>query len=106
MKHDMTTAEGWLREENARWAGPCPPKFILDMRDLLSTLDELRRSFDERGKVLEALGQGETTCAWTEDEDGVWHTGCGRAWCFEAGGPTANRVAYCPYCGKGLEVSK
>lgn len=42
-------------------------------------------------------------CAWTEDEDGVWHTGCGTAWCSESGGaPADHRMRFCYHCGATL----
>jgi hypothetical protein len=52
------------------------------------------------GELAEAMG---ATCAWREDEDGVWHTACGEAHVFNDGGPRENRHAFCPYCGGGLE---
>lgn len=41
------------------------------------------------------------TCAWREDNDGCWHTACGHAWQFTAGGtPAENSVRYCHGCGR------
>lgn len=45
------------------------------------------------------------TCTWTEDEDGVWDTACGNRFEIMNGTPTENELAFCPYCGKGLECS-
>lgn len=39
------------------------------------------------------------TCEWKEDDEGVWHTGCGNAWEFTDGGPYDNRQKFCGYCG-------
>ena len=51
----------------------------------------------------EALAREKQTCAWTEDEDGVWHTGCGTAWCSEVGGaPADHKMRFCYHCGVTL----
>jgi hypothetical protein len=44
-----------------------------------------------------------SSCTWTEDSDGTWHTACGEAHVFTTDGPEENRHRFCPYCGKGLE---
>lgn len=44
-------------------------------------------------------------CRWTEDEDGLWHTECGREWQFTDDGPLENRARYCIECG-GAIVAK
>ena len=41
-------------------------------------------------------------CAWIEDEDGVWHTSCDRAFQFIDGGPIENGAMYCLYCGEQM----
>jgi len=41
-------------------------------------------------------------CAWTEDEDGNWHTGCGQVFNLCMGTPDENKLRFCPYCGKAL----
>ncbi len=46
------------------------------------------------------------TCRWTEDEDGVWHTACGRTWILDNEGPAENGVRYCFCCGKRVEAVK
>lgn len=43
-------------------------------------------------------------CRWRYDEDDFWGTGCGEAFVFMDGGPAENRVAFCPYCGRPLEI--
>lgn len=45
-------------------------------------------------------------CAWTEDEDGNWWTGCGNVHVFTDGGPRENDYDFCPYCGKPLPESE
>jgi len=42
-------------------------------------------------------------CIWSEDEDGVYHTGCGNMFEFISGGLEENRTKFCPYCGKSLQ---
>jgi hypothetical protein len=44
----------------------------------------------------------ERTCEWTEDDDGVWHTGCGNAHQFNDGTPAQNGQRFCGYCGSKL----
>ncbi len=39
-------------------------------------------------------------CEWVDDDDGVFHGTCGIAWTFESGDTVANRVYYCPKCGR------
>lgn len=46
----------------------------------------------------------ETTCTWAEDIDAIWNTDCGQSFVFEEDTPTGNRMNYCCYCGKRLEV--
>jgi hypothetical protein len=41
-----------------------------------------------------------STCTWTEDEDGNWHTECGQIYQFINGTPAAeNHYVFCPQCG-------
>ena len=44
----------------------------------------------------------ETKCYWYADQDLNWNSTCGECWCFEDGGPKANRMNFCPFCGKPL----
>lgn len=48
---------------------------------------------------LRAAAEG---CAWTPDDDGIYHTTCGNAFTFIDAGPQENKMGYCCYCGKGL----
>ena len=43
------------------------------------------------------------SCAWTEDADGNWHTGCQEIHVFISGTPDENGYVYCPYCGGKIE---
>jgi hypothetical protein len=44
-------------------------------------------------------------CVWTEDEDGIMHTGCGKQRCYDYDIRTAlDGDPYCPCCGKKVEV--
>lgn len=44
----------------------------------------------------------DTTCEWSENENGAWDTGCGN--CFELtdGTPHYNDMHFCPYCGENI----
>jgi hypothetical protein len=41
-------------------------------------------------------------CAWAEDEEGNWDTGCGNKFIFIEGGPKDNGMEFCCYCGNKL----
>ena len=43
------------------------------------------------------------SCAWTEDADGNWHTGCQQIHVFISGTPQENGYVFCPYCGRKIE---
>lgn len=49
-----------------------------------------------------------TPCTWTLDTsdwgDSHYETGCGEAFCFFDGTPEDNKIRFCPYCGRALEV--
>ena len=45
-----------------------------------------------------------TKCAWTPDDDGVYHTGCDNAFTFIDAGPKENQMEFCCYCGGTLDV--
>ena len=63
---------------------------------------------NDRATVAEAaLDKSEKNrCAWTEDSDGVWNTGCGEAFIFtEGGGLADNKFVYCYACGKKIDPS-
>ena len=64
------------------------------------------RRFEQRDvppQVLSAEEVTEAGCPWQEDRDGNWETGCGNIFAFTEGGPTENRMKFCPYCGRRLE---
>ena len=48
-------------------------------------------------------------CEWTQDtqyENGdTYYSACGKAWVFNDGGPTDNRVSYCHHCGKKVQLA-
>ena len=46
----------------------------------------------------------EAACAWTEDSDGAWDTGCGYRFEFTDGDPADNNFVHCPYCGATVEA--
>ena len=48
-------------------------------------------------------------CQWKYDADErteAWETSCGNDWQFNEGTPAENRITYCPYCGRKIEVIK
>ena len=52
------------------------------------------------------LTPDDSTCTWTEDEDGNWETECGDMFAFIDGGPVANNCKYCPYCERQLREKR
>jgi len=44
------------------------------------------------------------TCAWSDDDNGVYETECGNAFELNEGTPADNNMAYCCYCGRLLDV--
>jgi hypothetical protein len=44
----------------------------------------------------------EKPCIWQE-EDEYWQTGCGHAFCLNAGTPLENGMKFCAYCGKPIK---
>lgn len=43
------------------------------------------------------------TCAWEQDEDGNYHTGCGHIFFFDTGTAEENEAKFCLYCGGHLQ---
>lgn len=43
-------------------------------------------------------------CAWTEDEDGNWDTGCDEKHVLNTGTPAENGMRYCCYCGNPVKT--
>ena len=41
-------------------------------------------------------------CAWTDDDEGIWHTACGNLHVINDGTPAENSMRYCCYCGGAL----
>ena len=65
------------------------------------------------GNLKERLASGELTlpteaevkaefCQWAFND--CWNTDCGNAFFFDTAGPRENNFAFCPYCGKRLDV--
>lgn len=47
------------------------------------------------------------TCEWLQDEDGIWHTGCGQAWTFtDSGTPKDHGAQFCYHCGGALKAEQ
>jgi len=42
-------------------------------------------------------------CKWTQTEDGVYETDCGRLFELTNGSPKENSLLYCAYCGGRLK---
>jgi len=65
-----------------------------------------RRSPKNQDRLWRALWKGKapvTPCAWQEDADGNWETGCGNLFILNDGTPAENGMGYCCYCGKPLK---
>lgn len=66
------------------------------LRDILSNISD---------EELQAIVEKHTPSSeWREDDNGVWHSSEGNAFCFEEGGPIESGWEFCPYTGKPLKV--
>ena len=45
-------------------------------------------------------------CAWTQDSDGLYNTGCGHVWFFDSGTAAENEAKFCVYCGGNLKANE
>lgn len=43
-----------------------------------------------------------STCSWTDDQDGSWHTTCDNYFSLNDGSPDDNNMKFCCFCGGGL----
>lgn len=43
------------------------------------------------------------SCAWNQDEEGIYDTACGNKFWFADGGPNDNEFKFCCYCGAKLK---
>lgn len=41
-------------------------------------------------------------CVWRMDDDGLWFTSCAHLFELADGGPDANGMRWCPFCGHPL----
>jgi len=73
------------------------PKWLQSVERLRALLTD-----DDRRAMDEWLEKQKPTCTWTEDEYGMYQTGCGNAFVFNSDGPTANACEFCAYCGLPL----
>lgn len=85
-------------------------------RDLVAqkpTATESRRLLADLNKVVidlmlaaapvPAQPSAESTCAWSENDDGFYETECGNSFQFIDGGAADNHATYCQYCGKKID---
>lgn len=54
--------------------------------------------------VKESVEKYIDTCAWVQNDDGVWETSCSMAFEFTVDGPKANHFLFCPYCGDRISA--
>jgi hypothetical protein len=49
----------------------------------------------------------EDSCIWTQAEEGIFETSCGRVCDFlMEGDPVDNEMCFCPFCGLPLKMSE
>lgn len=61
-----------------------------------------RTALDAADMLRQAQPSARAACAWTQDADGIYHTGCGNAWFFDTGTVAENKAKFCLYCGGDL----
>lgn len=80
--------------------------YKLGHRDARHAAAELVGEVQAAAPVAPAAAQAQPeSCRWTHEPDmGIWHTDCGHAWQFEAGGPGEDGIGFCMYCGQPIDV--
>lgn len=61
--------------------------------------------FDFKPEIATDIDRASGECRWTLEETdwySMWNGECGAVWSLEVGGPTENKMAYCPQCGRPL----
>lgn len=76
-------------------AGSIPPDSFTD------ACMQARAALAEDGAVQSAMA---LKCEWKQDDDGIYHTGCGEAFTFDSGTATENKAKFCQYCGGNLRA--
>jgi len=87
----------WVQEEAARQAKLSGYSALKQAR-LRPVLESCLRA----GRAEGLREAADRQCEWCEDDDGVWHTGCGHAFWFDSDGPVENLQKFCGYCGGNL----
>lgn len=66
-----------------------------------SSLYDAKRDIDNLRDSISAEGR---TCGWIlwDGDQNVWNTQCGEEHVITIGGPSANRMSFCCYCGLPL----
>lgn len=83
----------------------CISDTVRRKRDLLGYCP--KHGDDSRGpqrdlRFVDASAERATSCVWTDDEDGIYHTTCGGMFVLLADTPRQNGMNYCCYCGRTL----
>jgi hypothetical protein len=106
---EQTTAIQKLREEvfQLRAERDRLHASMQSVRDLLVIAEGQRDQATQRAEAAEAERDAlrRDACAWRDDEDGNWDTGCGTMWSFIDGGPIENGVCFCFKCGKPVALT-
>ena len=74
---------------------------LISGEELLGYVKTIRRE-----KAGEAITFPRSVCAWEQDEEGNWETGCGGMWTLLEGKPTDHKMKFCPRCGGKLEFTE
>lgn len=73
----------------------------------LSTLPEPIREFEAQQIIRDLIAEREAVCTWVYGVTSrYWLTDCGEAFEIIAGGPDANGLRYCCFCGRKLAESR
>jgi hypothetical protein len=81
-QHDIPSLVAWAKQQVEFWC------------------EEAAASTDEGQDATAAREQA--ACAWTPDDDGVYHTACGHVFFFDTGTIADNKQKFCGYCGGSL----
>lgn len=94
----ITSVEGDARMRRA----------LIGMLDHPADIRREQRQAEALDEVAKWMAFHLKPCKWTISHDADadrWDSDCGQSHLFIVGGPTENSHAFCPYCGRTLEVA-
>ena len=103
-----------LKAENEKWRNA----YKITAEQLIQQANQFKQAIGDMpiekvAEMCKAVSLAEQKmvimpCKWTllDDDFNTYSTGCGELFCIENGTPKENKLKFCAYCGRKLEVSK